>query len=117
MKLPEFIEELRNTDLYIQHIYSEGGCYKLFQLLSKMYKNCAPYISEQKNHIITKYKNKYYDINGEVYDVEGYTLLSIEEKLMVEKWSFHKKNLLKLTECPVCDEPIVYNGIWKNLNS
>jgi hypothetical protein len=32
----------------------------------------------------------------------------IEEKLIVERWSFHKNNLLQLTECPVCDEPIVY---------
>jgi hypothetical protein len=108
MKLPEFIEELRNTDLYIQHIYSEGGCYKLFQLLSKIYNKCTPYISEHKNHIITRYKNKYYDIFGEVTNVDGYTLLSIEEKLMVEQWSFHKKNLLQLTECPNCDEPMVF---------
>lgn len=108
MKLPEFIEELRNTDIYIQHIYTEGGCYKFHMLLSKMYNNCIPYISEQKNHIITRYKNKYYDITGEVYDLEGYTQLTIEEKLMVEQWSFHKKNLLKLTECPACDEPIIF---------
>lgn len=108
MKLPEFIEELRNTDIYIRHIYTQGGCYKLFQLLSKMYNGCIPYISEQKNHIITRYKNKYYDITGEVYDVKGYTQLTIEEKLMVEQWSFHKNNLLLITDCPNCDEPITY---------
>lgn len=108
MKISQFIEELRNTDLYIQHIYSEGGCYKLFQLLSKMYKGATPYISQHKNHIITRYKNKYYDIFGEVTNLDGYTLLSIEEKLMVEQWSFHKKNILQLTECPYCEEPIIY---------
>jgi len=108
MKLETFIEELRNTDLYIQHIYTQGGCYKFHMLLSKMYKNCIPYISQHKNHIITKYKKKYYDINGEVDNLDGYTLLTIEEKLIVERWSFHKNNLLQLTECPVCDEPIVY---------
>ncbi len=117
MNILTFIDELRNTDEYIKHIYTEGGCYKFHILLNKMYNNCTPYISPQKNHIITRYKNKYYDINGEVTNIDGYTLLSIEEKLMVEQWSFHKKNLLQLTECPVCDEPIVYNSIWKNLNS
>jgi hypothetical protein len=77
-------------------------------LLSKLFRGSKPYISQRKNHIITKYKKKYYDINGEVNNLDGYTLLTIEEKLIVERWSFHKNNLLQLTECPVCDEPIVY---------
>lgn len=108
MKLIDFIDELRNTDPYIHHIYTQGGCYKFHVLLSKMYKGCIPYISPHKNHIITRYKNKYYDIYGEVTNVDGYTLLTIEEKLMVENWSFHKNNLLLLTDCPNCDEPITY---------
>jgi hypothetical protein len=108
MNISTFIEELRNTDSYIQHIYTKGGCYKFHMLLSKMYKNCTPYISQHKNHIITKYKKKFYDINGEVDNLDGYTLLTIEEKLIVERWSFYKNNLLQLTECPLCDEPIVY---------
>lgn len=110
MNLPEFIEELRNTDLYIRHIYSEGGCYQFHLLLSKMYKNVTPYISPNKNHIITRHKNKYYDISGEVYDTMGYTQLTIEEKLMVQQWSFHNNNIIKLTECPNCEEPIVYGN-------
>ena len=113
MNISTFIEELRNTDLYIQHIYSQGGCYKFHVLLSKMYKNCTPYISQHKNHIITRYKNKYYDIYGEVDNLDGYTLLTIEEKLMVERWSFHKNNLLQLTECLYCNEPITYKEINK----
>jgi hypothetical protein len=44
-------------------------------------------------------------------NLDGYTLLTIEEKLMVFNWSFHKNNLLLLTECPNCDEPITYGGI------
>jgi hypothetical protein len=108
MDIETFIDELRNTDLYIRHIYTEGGCYKFHILLSKLFRGSIPYISQHKNHIITKYKKKYYDINGEVDNLDGYTLLTIEEKLIVERWSFHKNNLLQLTECPVCDEPIVY---------
>jgi hypothetical protein len=109
MKISTFIEELRDTDSFIQHVYSQGGCYKFHVLLSKMYKNCTPYISQDKNHIITRYKNKYYDIYGEVYDLNGYTLLTMEERLMVERWSPHRNNLLRLTECPMCNEPITYN--------
>ena len=108
MNICTFIDELRNSDMYIKHIYSEGGCYKFYLLLSKMYKNTIPYISYNKNHIITKHKGKFYDINGEVSDI-GYAILSEEEIPMVSNWSFHKNNLLQLHECPNCDEPLIYN--------
>lgn len=72
-----------------------------------MYKGCTPYISKEKNHIVTKYKGRFYDIDGEVKCMEGYTKLSIEELPMVEGWSFRRNKLLTLTECPACDEPFV----------
>ena len=108
MNILTFIEELRNSDRYIKHIYTEGGCYKFHLLLSKMYKNCAPYISWNKNHIITRYKGKYYDINGERGCI-GYTELNSEEIPIVSKWSFHKNNLIVIEECPHCEEPLIYN--------
>lgn len=109
MDIETFIDELRNTDLYIRHIYTEGGCYKFHILLSKLFRGSKPYISQRKNHIITKYRNNYYDIYGKIDNVDGYTKLKEEEKHMVEQWSFHKNNLLQLNECPHCEEPITYS--------
>lgn len=109
MNIETFIDELRNTDLYIRHIYTEGGCYKFHILLSKLFRGSKPYISQRKNHIITKYRNNYYDIYGKIDNVDGYTKLKEEEKHMVEQWSFHKNNLLQLNECPHCEEPITYS--------
>lgn len=109
MNIQTFIDELRNTDGYIKYIYTNGGCYKFHILLSKMYKNCIPYISWNKNHIITRYRGKYYDINGE-RDCIGYTELTLDEIPMVEKWSFRKNNLMVLDECPHCEEPLIYQG-------
>lgn len=110
MNIQIFIDELRNSDEYIRHIYTQGGCYRFYVLLSKMYKGCVPYIIANKTspHIITRYRGKYYDINGEVSNVNGYVKLKEEDIPMVEKWSFHRHNLLKITECPYCDEPITY---------
>jgi len=65
-------------------------------LLSKMYKNCVPYISANKNHIITKYRGKFYDIYGEVDCLDGFRRLLLKDLPIVEKWSFRKHNLLKL---------------------
>ena len=109
MDINDFINELNHTDEYIHHIYSKGGCYKFHILLSKMYKNCTPYISPELNHIITRYKGKYYDIYGEVDNQDGFRKLLDKEIPMVNKWSFRKHNLLKLSECPNCDEPLIYH--------
>ena len=81
----EFIESLRNTDDYIQHIYTKGGCYKFHLLLKKLYKGCTPYISQRKDHIITLHEGKYYDIYGEVSHVEGFTKLTKEELDLVNQ--------------------------------
>ena len=108
MDILDFIDTLRNSDGYIRHIYSEGGCYQFHLLLSKMYKNCTPYISGAKNHIITRYRGKYYDIFGTVDCLDGYTKLTIDEIVMVSQWSFRKNNLIKLDECPHCEEPLAY---------
>lgn len=109
VKINDFIEELRNSDGYIEHIYTRGGCYRFHLLLSKMYKNCIPYISENKDHIVTRYRGKFYDINGEVTCLDGYRKLSERELSFVENWSFRKNNLIVLDECPHCEEPLVYS--------
>jgi len=79
MDILTFIEELRNTDGYIRYIYTEGGCYRFHLLLKKMYKGCTPYISKEKNHIVSRYKGRFYDIDGEVKSIEGFTKLSPQE--------------------------------------
>ena len=106
MNIQSFISELNHTDEYIHHIYSKGGCYKFHVLLSKMYKGCVPYTNG--DHIITRYKGKYYDIYGEVDNQDGFRKLLDREIPIVSKWSFRKHNLLKLDECPNCDEPLIY---------
>ena len=107
MNIEEFINALRDTDEYIRYIYTKGSCYKFHVLLSKMYKGSVPYISENKDHIISRYKDRYYDIDGEVKNVKGYRELNESDIDMVEKWSFRKNNVLVLKECPYCDEPLL----------
>lgn len=108
MDILKFIDSLRNTDEYIHHIYSKGGCYRFHLLLSKMYKNTTPYISGTKDHIITRYRGKFYDIFGEVDNQDGFTRLTEKEIPFVESWSFRKNNMLVLKECPYCEEPLTY---------
>ena len=109
MGISDFIEELNHTDRYIHHIYSKGGCYKFHILLSKMYKGCIPYTNGE--HIITRYKGRYYDIYGEVDNQDGFRKLLDKEIPTVSKWSFYMNNLLVLKDCPHCDEAIIIKNL------
>ena len=109
MGISEFIKTLRESDEYIRHIYNQGGCYRFHLLLGEMYGACTPFISGNKNHVITLYKGKYYDILGEVNSVEGFTEMTAEEQRLAETWSFRKQNLLRLSDCPHCEEPLTYD--------
>jgi hypothetical protein len=104
-----FIEQLNLSDEYIRHIYTNGGCYKFHVLLSRMFKGCIPYVNQDKNHIVTRYRKKLYDVNGLVEDYYNYRKLSVKDIPYVMSWSFHKNNMLKLKECPHCEEPLVYD--------
>jgi hypothetical protein len=102
-----FINSLRKTDLYILPIFVQGGCYQFYILLSKIFNGCEPYINSDKNHVVTKYKGKFYDINGIVSG--SFYPLSEEDVKMCKKWSFARNYLLQIKECPNCEEPIIYS--------
>ena len=99
------IDSIRNTDNYIADIYMNGGCYQFHLMLKKFAPNCEPRITKEKNHIVTHYKGKYFDITG---IVEGqFEPLNSQEIEIASKWSFAKNKALQICECPVCEEPIV----------
>lgn len=99
-----FLSALRNTDHYIEMIYLNGACYQLHILL-KEYFNCEPLINPEKNHVVTKFKDKFFDITGEVKG--EYLPMSNEDVEKAKQWSFHRNKMIQICECPFCEEPIV----------
>ena len=114
MQIEKFIENLRNTDLYIKEIYTKGGCFQFYVFLSKMFEGCTPFINSKKNHIITRYKSKFYDINGLVEDGSDFKKLKDEEIPLVARWSCWKNNILYLEECEECGSPFELRDGLKN---
>ena len=106
--MKKFIKAIRQTDKYIEMIYMNGACYQFHLLLKTYYQDCIPFISTEKNHVITKYQNKFYDITGEVSG-KDYTQMTDSEIDVARKWTFYKTKVIQISECPVCGEPIV---IW-----
>lgn len=99
------IDSIRETDKYIADIYLNGGCYQFHLMLKKFAPESEARITKERDHIVTYFKGKHFDITG---IVEGqFEILSHNEIYMALKWSFAKNKALCICECPICEEPIV----------
>lgn len=99
------INSIRETDRYIADIYLNGGCYQFHLMLKKFAPDCEARITKEKNHIVTYFQGKHFDITG---IAEGqFEPLNHYEINMASKWSFAKNMALQICECPVCEEPII----------
>lgn len=113
----EFLSLLKDSDRYIQIIYTRGGCYQLYKILKLIYPSAIAYkVKYEKydvgyDHIITRIEDRYYDINGEVDISKFYNIAPVQSKDLneIEKWSFSKNYWLNKT-CPNCKEliPVEY---------
>lgn len=101
-----FIESIRATDGYITDIYLLGGCYQFHLLLKKFAPESEARITEEKDHIVTLFNGKYFDIRG-IVDGQFYTPTQ-EDIDAASSWSFADNMALQISECPACGEPITY---------
>ena len=99
----KLIDALRETDIYIEKIYLNGGCYKFYEFLKAIYPDALPYLTQKGDHIVTKISSEFYDITGSVKGI--FVTLSEHEEEMCKSWSFSKRNWLS-KNCPSCGEPI-----------
>lgn len=109
LSIEQFIDELRNSDFYIQFLFTQGSCYKLFNLLNKMFDDCTPYINLDITHVVTKHNDNLYDIYGKVDNMDDYKPMTEDDIKLSETWEFRKNWMLKIAECPYCDEPMVFD--------
>ncbi len=106
MRPIEFIDALRKTDRYIEAIFMQGGCYQFHLLMKKMYPSAKAYISSKDDHIVSEIGGVFYDITG-IAKPDTYRKLPFSLLSKVRAWSFHRNNLIALTECDSCGEPFV----------
>jgi len=105
MEILRIITALRETEPYIETIYTKGGCYKFHLFLKQLWPEALPVKNSDFDHIGTLTNGKCYDINGLV-DWHWYAM-SVEEIEEAKAWCFTDHNMLLIGECPVCEEPLV----------
>jgi hypothetical protein len=105
----KLINALRETDLYIHDIFMMGSCYRFHLFLKELYPDSKPFMHADRDHVVSKIGDKLYDITGEIQaEFEFlYEPLNDEDLELVESWSFDKKMMLQVGECPSCEEPII----------
>jgi hypothetical protein len=103
--IEQLIANLGDSDPYISEIFSRGGCYKFYQFINAIYPSSEPMINLNKDHIVIKFNDVFYDISG-VTKGEYFTLTDSDLGL-VQIWSFAKSAFLSLGECAHCEEPIL----------
>lgn len=97
------IQAIRESDVYVEKIYLNGGCFAFYKILKTIFPTAVAYIDEAEVHIVTNIEGRLYDIKGLV---EGdYYPLPEEKFEMCEKWSF-SRNYFLYKECPHCEEPM-----------
>lgn len=104
----DFLKSLKESDFFIEYIYTNGGCYQLYKILKTIFFDAEPYIILSKTHVVTKIGDKFYDINGEYINNDNADILPMNEDLQkeAEEWSFANNNDLYFGECPYCEEPV-----------
>ena len=107
MRPIDLITNLRESSYYITSLYNRGDCYKFYLFLKSIWKDAESYMTNSKDHIVTKIGEAFYDINGFYLEKDIHPITEKEIKL-AETWDFKKQNLLLLGECSICGEPIVY---------
>ena len=111
MEILTVINSLRESDEYIKTIFLEGGCYKFHLFLKALFPECKVMINKEMDHVITEYKGKYYDIQGELdvidFEESDFKYIHNDDLDIVEGWSFSGNKVLSLGECQYCEEPIL----------
>lgn len=61
---------------YAEYIYTNGGCYRFHKILKAVFPTAIPcYFGHEDiiiEHVVTKLDGKYYDITGEIKDINAY---------------------------------------------
>lgn len=102
--IENFIACIRNIDPMLSFIFKNGACYRFAKYIKAHYPSSLLYISDEDQHVIVKYKNAYYDIDGK-RSGDGYRIMSVEDMNKCADWSFYK-NFFAGKECPNCGEII-----------
>lgn len=67
----EFLTKLRESADIQYKVFTEGSCFKLYEIIKTVFPQAEAYWSDRDGHCITKVDGEFYDIGGKLS--ESYT--------------------------------------------
>lgn len=98
-----FINTLRESDKVLETVYMNGGCYQFYEVLKSIFPQAKPYLTTERDHVITEIDGKFYDIRGYSHE-KANPLISKWDITMCQQWGFSKWKYLT-ENCSWCGEP------------
>ena len=91
-KLLEIIKAVNSYDKQnnIKRLFTKGFCYDFAIMLWRSTKNCRMFYDNKRRHYLTEYRGRYYDITGEVPNVNIVDLT--EDDYQIRDESFNAKH-------------------------
>lgn len=63
-QLERFLSALRRSHPDMEHIFLNGSCFYLWDIVRTVFPEVEPWYSQVEGHIYLKYKDRFYDILG-----------------------------------------------------
>lgn len=86
-----FVRSVRESFPDAVEVYTNGSCYRFYEILKNVYPTAVPYYNIVAGHVISKIGSRYYDITGEV-SPEGYFPMKNEPNIFnsARGWMYSK---------------------------
>lgn len=87
-KVENLITAIRNSFPGATTVYTKGACFEFYKILKSVFPDAEPYYDHHEGHVYTKIDNKYYDIDGRLFDVPDMEYMLKSKHLMkqVHRW-------------------------------
>lgn len=79
----------------MRHRCLHGDCYRFHLFLKKMFPDAVPYMNRERDHVVTRIGDGFYDATGRVGSVYGkaatrYHEMDAKEVAVAGKWGHHE---------------------------
>lgn len=91
-------------------IFLTDECHrKSSYFLEAIFTDAKPMTNRSVTHCVSEINGKLYDISGEIEKPLIDLYFPADERMIDEMsdWSFHENNVLRITDCDFCGEPMV----------
>ena len=92
-KVEDFISKVRGLHPNMEYACAHGSCYRFYEVLAMAFPEAAPYMTQDRCHVVTRIGDEFFDISGYVGKATGkasarYHEMDASEIKSASKWRY-----------------------------